>query len=708
MPRDAPVPVAEESQTALGKAYVESLTPDACPGSVRAHSLALAEILADLHLTPEILAGAMLFPLLEHGVLDVVEADKRFGPSVRRIAQEVLRIGSVHALTGQAGPAEFAPAQAEALRKMLLAVVSDARVVLIRLAEQLWRLRAAKTLTEAERRRIAVETRDIHAPLANRLGIWQLKWELEDLAFRFLEPEHYKRIAAQLAVKRVDRESYIDAIVAELRAELGQAGIDADVAGRPKHIFSIWRKMQRKDADFEQLYDVRAVRIIVASVADCYAALGLVHGLYSYIPGEFDDYVANPKNNLYRSLHTAVIGPGKLPMEVQIRTREMHDHAELGFAAHWLYKEGGRPDPAYERKINWLRQVIEPSERGETAGDFLERVRAEVFEDRVYALTPRGEIVDLARDATPLDFAYHVHTDLGHRCRGAKVNGRMVPLDQPLANGDQVEIVTGKEPNPSRDWLVPSLGYLVSPRNRAKVRAWFRKVDEGQNRVQGKQILDRELQRLAIHSVTLPELLDELELPNAEELYLAIGAGDVTPAQISGALLRRARSLEPQIAAPRKPAPVRRASEGIRIEGVNDLMSNLARCCGPVPPEPVAGYITLGRGVSIHREHCSNLARLRDSHPERVIAVDWGDAPERHFPAEIVIEAFDRRGLVRDVSAVLADAKISITAMNTTTNERERTADLRLAIMVRDVDELLRLMNRMQGLPNVLSVRRGS
>jgi GTP pyrophosphokinase len=466
--------------------------------------------------------------------------------------------------------------------------------------------------------------------------------------------------------------------------------------------------MQRKGLSFEQLYDIRAVRIIVGTIADCYAALGVVHSLWPYIPGEFDDYIATPKDNMYRSLHTAVIGPGKQPLEIQIRTREMHVHAELGVAAHWRYKEGVKANPAYEQKIVWLRQILEPSDRDdrETEVDFLERVRSEIFEDRVYALTPRGEVVELPKGATPLDFAYHVHTDLGHRCRGAKVNGRMAPLNQPLSNGDQVEIITSKQPNPSRDWLVPSLGYLVSQRNRSKVRAFFRKQDEEQNRLQGKQLIERELQRLAIHSVTLDELVQEFKVETADDLYLAVGEGEITVAQITGAIQRRARPQELPSPVVRKPAIATKDTVGITIEGVGDLLSHFARCCGPVPPEPITGYITLGRGVSIHRQNCANFKRLEEAAPERVIAVEWGTSEDRSFPVEVNVRAFDRRGLVRDISAVLADSKINIHAMNTITHEQDGIADLNLKIMVRDLEELSRVLARIQGLPNIVSARR--
>jgi GTP pyrophosphokinase len=638
------------------------------------------------------------------------QANATTGPTAARIATELLRLGSLNIappVRGSTPTSSISGNQAEALRKMLLAIVTDPRLVLIKLAAQLQQLRDSKDAPVPERERLAYETREIYAPLANRLGVWQLKWELEDLSFRYLDPENYKRVAGWLAAKRVDRERYIGEVIELLRGELAKAHIQADIAGRPKHIYSIWRKMQRKGLSFDQLYDIRAVRVLVGGIADCYAALGIVHGLWPYIPGEFDDYIATPKDNLYRSLHTAVIGPGKLPLEIQIRTRQMHEHAELGVAAHWRYKEGGRSDPAYEQKIVWLRQILEPGERGEESeGEFLERVRSEVFEDRVYALSPRGEVVDLPRGATPLDFAYHVHTDLGHRCRGAKVNGRMVSLNQPLANGDQVEIITGKQLNPSRDWLVPSLGYLVSPRNRSKVRAWFRKLDEEQNRQQGKQMLERELQRLAIHSVTLPELISEFNCANAEQLYQAIGEGEINAAQISGAIQRRAKPQELPSPVVRKPTAAPKPASGITIDGVDDLLSSFARCCGPVPPESIGGYITLGRGVSIHREDCANFKRLSVANPERVIPVEWGAGSDRSFPVDINVRAYDRRGLLRDVSAVLADSKINIHAMNTVTHESDGIADMNLKVTVHGLEELSRVLARIQGLPNVLSARR--
>jgi GTP pyrophosphokinase len=685
--------------------FVATLAPHAAVDRSRS----LSSIVSGLGAEDEVILGATAYPLLESGQIDDPKAVAMFGNDATRIARESMRLSAFgtasHWQPGQA----VSGVQAEAVRKMLLAIVSDPRLVLVRLADQLHRLREAKNASESDRQRIALETREIYAPLANRLGIWQLKWELEDLSFRYLDPDNYRRIAGYLAAKRVDREQYITSVKEEIRAALEQEGIRAEIAGRPKHIYSIWRKMQRKNLSYEQLYDIRAVRVLVDSVADCYAALGIVHSLWPFIPGEFDDYIATPKDNLYRSLHTAVIGPQKLPLEIQIRTREMHEHAELGVAAHWTYKETSRVNPAYQQKITWLRQLLEPATSDgsdkETDGDFLDRVRAEVFEDRVYALSPRGEVVELPQGATPLDYAYHVHTDLGHRCRGAKVNGKMVPLDHKLVNGDQVEIVTSKILNPSRDWLVPSLGFLASQRNRSKVRAWFRKQDVTQNTQQGKQMLERELQRLAIHTVTLPELIGEFDFKNADQLYLALGEGELTIPQITGAIQRRAKppELPTQF---RKPVIDKKATDGITIDGVGDLLSTFAKCCRPVPPEPITGFITLGRGVSIHRQDCLNLQRLQRVNEARVIPVNWSRDPERTFTVGIHVSAYDRRGLLRDVSAALADLHINIEAMNTITHKSDGLVDMDVRIVVHDLAELSQVLARVQGLPNVISVRR--
>ena len=696
-----------ESQTPQVRAALEHVR-GLEPAHAAARSVELASVLAELRADEDVLLAGLLIPWLEAGSLDDARAQGYFGAAAVRLAREAERVGGIGIPADWNPGQSMKPEQAEGLRKLLLSLASDVRLVLLRLALQLVRMRNLKGAPEKEQRWSALETREIYAPLANRLGIWQLKWELEDLAFRYSEPEEYKRIAGWLKVKRTERERYIADVKLQIERELEKAAIDGDVSGRPKHIYSIWRKMQRKGLAFEQVMDVLAVRIRVESVAECYAALGIVHGLWIYIPGEFDDYIATPKENNYRSLHTAVIGPGRLPLEVQIRTHEMHDHAELGVAAHWQYKEGRKAQSSFQQKINWLRQLLEPSARAGMEPDLLAGLQAEIFEDRVYALSPKGEVVDLPRGATPLDFAYHVHTNLGHRCRGAKVNGRMVSLTHALANGDTVEIIPGKQPNPSRDWLVPSLGFLVSQRNRSKVRAWFRKLDEGQNRDQGRQMFDREIERLGVRALPLPEILDELGLANADALYIGLGEGDLSLAQVAGAIQRRAQERAP----PKVPkAPTRaetsgRAS-GMVVDGVGDLLNTIARCCRPVPPEAIAGYITLGRGVSIHRADCSNLLRLKNVQPQRVLAVDWGrPSPERTFPVAIRVEAFDRRGLVRDISSVLSDEHISIETMNTVTNASENTATVDLTVTVHGLEELSRLLGRFGGLPNVISASR--
>jgi GTP pyrophosphokinase len=678
----------------------------ALPPDTVERSLELAGVLDHLQADDELLLAGLLVPAFAALAGQTERLRDVFGEAPLRLVSELERVADSGIPAGWNPGAALKPAQAEGLRKLLLSLASDVRLVLLRLALQLVRLRHLKDAPAEEQQRAALETREIFAPLANRLGIWHIKWELEDLAFRFSQPEDYRRIAGWLRTKRAEREHYIEDVRRELARELENAEVKAEITGRPKHIYSIWRKMQRKGLAFEQVMDVLAVRIKVDTVAECYAALGIVHGLWPYVPGEFDDYIATPKENNYRSLHTAVVGPGRLPLEVQIRTREMHEHAELGVAAHWQYKEGRKAEASFQQKINWLRQLLEPAARTGAEPDLLDGLQAEIFEDRVYALSPRGEVVDLPRGATPLDFAYHVHTNLGHRCRGARVNGRMVPLDYKLANGDSVEIITGKQPNPSRDWLVTALGYLASQRNRAKVRSWFRKLDEGQNREQGREMFERELDRLGVRAPPLPEILDELGLPDLDALYVGLGEGELTAAQVAGAVHRRLRDHEPQKPRMFKPAAASQPG-GMVIDGVGDLLSSFARCCRPVPPEAIAGFITLGRGVSIHRADCANLLRLRDQQPQRVLAVDWGRAsPERTFPAVVVIHAFDRKGLTRDVTGVLADEHINITAMNVTTNKAENTAHIDLTVTVHGLDELSRLLSRFASLPNVISARR--
>jgi len=678
------------------------------PNEHTLRSVELMAALAQLQADDDVLLAALLVPLRQGGLIDEPRALELCGEPAVHLARELERVGDSGIPPGWNPGQHLRPEQAEGLRKLLLALASDVRLVLIRLALQLVRMRGMKSAPEHELRRAALEAQEIYAPLANRLGIWQFKWELEDLAFRFSAPEDYKRIAGWLKSKRAEREQYIEDVKRELSRELDQLGIRGEVTGRPKHIYSIWRKMQRKSLQFDQVMDVLAVRVMVDTISECYAALGVVHGLWHYIPGEFDDYIATPKGNNYRSLHTAVIGPGKLPLEVQIRTREMHEHAELGVAAHWQYKEGRKVEASFQQKMVWLRQLLEPSLRDGAEPDLLAGLQAEVFEDRVFALSPKGEVVDLPKGATPLDFAYQVHTNLGHRCRGARVNGRMVTLDYRLSNGDTVEIIPSKQPHPSRDWLLPQLGFLASPRSRAKVRGWFRKQDEEQNREQGRQMLERELDRLGVRAPPLPEILGDLGLANSDALYQGLGEGDITLAQVAGAVHRRLHERQEVQRGPRLSKPAANGgSAGMVIDGVGDLLSTIARCCRPVPPEEILGYITIGRGVSIHRANCSNLLRLREVNPERVLTVDWGrPSAERTFPAVIVIDAYDRRGLVRDISGVLADEHISIEAMRTVTDAAEGTAAVDVTVKVHGLEELSRLLARFSSLPNVIRARR--
>jgi GTP pyrophosphokinase len=672
-----------------------------------ARGIDIAALLEEIRAEPEIRAAAVLYPLVESGAMAPEAVEKRFDATTRRRVEELLRLGSFglpenwHAGTPLPAP------QAETLRKMLLAIVADVRLVLVRLADQLNRLQRAREGDPELRERIAIETREIFAPLANRLGIWHFKWQMEDLAFRYLEPQTYRGIAQYLKQTREDREARIAQVLRVLREELAKAGIPGEIEGRPKHIYSIWRKMRRKQVGIEQVFDISAVRILVDTVPECYAVLGQVHSLWPYIAGEFDDYIANPKGNFYRSLHTAVMGPGNEPLEIQIRTREMHEHAELGVAAHWRYKEGGRGDPAFEQKINWLRQLLAPGEDVEADRDLLDQLRTEIFEDRVYAFTPAGDVVDLPAGATPLDFAYQVHTNIGHHCRGARVNGRMVQLTQPLRNGDKVEILTAKNAHPSRDWLLPQAGYLVSPRSRSKVRSWFRLQDQDQNRRSGKQALEKELARVGLE-VNLDAVARRFGLGGQEQLWLAIGAGDLTLPSVIGACERESPPPPPRVTEEiqvkaRRPQYTEAA---VSISGVGDLMTNFARCCRPLPPEPIAGYITQGRGVSIHRANCKNLLRLQADHPERLMAVDWGRREKASYPVEIEVQAWDRTGLIRDISALLADEKIDINAMTTRTERVTHVATIDITAGIGSLEDLSRLMHRIGRLPNITSVRR--
>ena len=672
------------------------------------HALAVAEILNDLKLDYETIAAAMLHDVVEDTDSTLDDIEREFGPVIARLVDGVTkmeRIGEFREL-GQEGGKEHA--QAESLRKLLLAMAEDVRVVLIKLADRLHNMRTLKHLDEERRRRIARETLDIYSPLANRLGIWQIKWELEDLSLRFLEPEVYRELATQLDEKRADREGYIKRVIDRLTAELNQAGIEAVVSGRPKHIYSIWRKMQRKGIDFEQVFDMRAVRILVKEERDCYGALGVVHGLWRHIAREFDDYIANPKENLYRSLHTAVIGPEGRTLEVQIRTEEMHQHSELGVAAHWRYKEGGSFDPGYEEKIAWLRQLLEWRDEESTANDFVDRFKSEAFQERVYVLTPQGRIIDLPQGSTPLDFAYAIHTEIGHRCRGAKVNGRIVPLTYRLQNGEQVEVLTTRQGSPSRDWMNPHQGYLKTSRAKSRVRQWFKRQDVEHNISAGRGLLDRELHRLGITGLPVEKLAVWFKFKQVDDLLAALGRGDINTSQLANAINELVPRPEPTIVEKTR-VKSRKASatpEGFSILGVGNLLTSTARCCRPVPNDPIVGYITRGRGVTIHRRDCGNVLRMEGEDRKRLIEVEWGVPLEAGYTVELFVQAYDRSGLLRDITAVLANEKINLTGVNTLTDKRDGIARMNLVMEIMNIAQLSRVLTQIGQLPNVVEARR--
>ena len=672
------------------------------------HVIAVAEILRDLNLDYETLAAAMLHDVVEDTDVTLDDVRSEFGPVIAHLVDGVTKMERIGEFQQMELEGNQGQAQAESLRKLLLAMADDVRVVFIKLADRLHNMRTLQHLDSERQRRIAHETLDIYAPLANRLGIWQVKWELEDLSLRYLEPDAYQQLARQLAEKREHRESYIRRVIDILQSELKKAGIKAGISGRPKHINSIWRKMQRKQITFDQVFDMRAVRILVNEEKDCYAALGVVHGLWRHIPNEFDDYIANPKKNLYRSLHTAVVGPGGHNLEIQIRTEEMHQHAELGVAAHWRYKEGGGGDAGYEEKIAWLRQVLEWKDEEDSAADFVDRFKSEAFHDRVYVLTPQGRIIDLPQGATPLDFAYAVHTEVGHRCRGAKVNGRIVQLTYTLKNGEQVEVLTTRHGGPSRDWLNTHLGYMKSSRSRSRVRSWFKRQDYEHNVTAGRSILERELHRLGINDMPIEKLASRFKHRQVDEFLEAVGHGDITAGNLANALNElapRPSALETQRPRPGKKKHAT-AAGGFKILGVGNLLTSTAHCCSPVPNDPIIGYITRGRGVTIHRQDCGNILRLQGEDRDRLIEVEWGAQTDETYLVDITVEAYDRSGLLRDITAVLANDKINLNGVNTATDERDGIARMSLTLEIADIGQLSRVLSKIGQLPNVVEARR--
>ncbi|EZI29117.1 GTP diphosphokinase [Pseudomonas extremaustralis] len=675
--------------------------------------LEIAEILADLKLDQDSLIAAVLYRGVREGHIPLATVGQRFGSVVAKLIDGVLRMAAISAsLSPRQSMVLGTQGQVENLRKMLVAMVDDVRVALIKLAERTCAIRAVKTADDEKRNRVAREVFDIYAPLAHRLGIGHIKWELEDLSFRYLEPDQYKQIATLLHERRLDRERFITDVMGQLRAELQATGVDADISGRAKHIYSIWRKMQRKGLAFSQIYDVRAVRVLVPEIRDCYTALGIVHTLWRHIPKEFDDYIANPKENGYRSLHTAVIGPEGKVLEVQIRTHAMHEEAELGVCAHWRYKgtDVKAGSNQYEEKISWLRQVLEWHEELGDIGGLAEQLRVDIEPDRVYIFTPDGHAIDLPKGATPLDFAYRVHTEIGHNCRGAKINGRIVPLNYSLQTGEQVEIITSKHGTPSRDWLNPNLGYITTSRARAKIVHWFKLQARDQNVAAGKTLLERELARLGLPQVDFDKLAEKANMKIAEDMYAALGAGDLRLAQLvnlAQQLVEPERGNEQLELIPRKATSYKPGKRGdIQIQGVGNLMTQMAGCCQPLPGDAIVGYITQGRGVSIHRQDCASVLQLGGREPERIIQVSWGPVPVLTYPVDIIIRAYDRSGLLRDVSQVLLNERINVLAVNTRSNKEDNTALMSLTIEIPGLDALGRLLGRISQLPNIIETRR--
>ena len=661
-----------------------------------AHSVGAALIVAELRVGADAVAAALL-----HGCIDdSPEFESTFGIAAR-LARGIAAMARIETLATSATDKRIDPhAQLEALRQMVLAMVEDIRVVLVKLAERTHALRCAASQDAATCAALGQQARELFAPLANRLGVWQIKWEMEDWAFRYLEPDTYKAIAAQLDEKRADREAYINGIIERLQAEIALHGIEAEVSGRPKHIASIVNKMRRKRLSFEQLYDIRAVRVLVKHEIDCYTVLGLVHNLWQPIPGEFDDYISQPKSNDYRSLHTAVIGPEDRALEVQIRTFDMHHHAELGVAAHWRYKEGGRQDAQYEEKIAWLRRILEWKDDVADSSEFTEQFKTELFHDQVYVLTPQGRVVALDRGATPVDFAYALHTDLGHRCRGAKVDGAMVPLNTVLDNGQRVEIVAAKEGAPSRDWLNPALGYLATHRARSKVRAWFRQRDVGEQVSLGRSLLEKELKRLGVVDASQEKLAQQLKFGKVDEFLAALGRGDVGQRDLINALQESGKAI-PALVPTSKPRVRAKTGNPVTIPGLGDVPLQLARCCKPQPPDAIVAYTTVGRGVTVHRADCAALKR---ANPARRMPAEWVADAGAAFEVDIQLKAFDRQGLLRDISDVIAKDKLDVLRVNT--ESRGEYANMRLTVRVKELQQLSRLLARLQHVPNVIEVVR--
>ncbi|MBU4226441.1 MAG: bifunctional (p)ppGpp synthetase/guanosine-3',5'-bis(diphosphate) 3'-pyrophosphohydrolase [Chloroflexi bacterium] len=688
------------------------------------HCLAVAAILAGLHMPADVVAAGLLHDTVEDTPVTLIDLRRDFGDTIARLVDGVTKLTQLPRVSrgehqeelknkvSHSGIIEQAEDEQslrnrkrtlaiETLRKTFLAMGDDVRVVLIKLADRMHNMHTLGFFPDQKRKRIAQETLDIFAPLANRLGIWQIKWELEDLAFRYVNPEKYKEISEQLAERRELREQQIEQIVNQLERVLAEQGVRAEIYGRPKHIYSIFKKMTEKGKSFEMVRDVRGVRLLVPDVPACYAALGVIHTRWRPIPNEFDDYIAVPKDNFYQSLHTAVIYDDGKPVEVQIRTPEMDESAEIGIAAHWRYKEGGQRGK-YDERINWIRKLMEWRPDVDDAQEFVDSMKTDVFKDRVYIFTPRGDIIDMPAGSTPIDFAYHVHTDIGNRCRGAKINGKLVPLEHELHTGDQVEILTAKHGGPSRDWLNPSLGLVRTQRARSKIRAWFKKQDREQNLVQGKALFEHEIQRLGLSEIdekALEEIGRSLEFRSLEDIFVAIGSSDLSVGRLINKLLESKETDDILVVVPATSPPPSTGS--VTVLGLKGILTNSARCCNPTPGDEIIGYITRGRGATIHRQDCPNILRIRDR--ERLVKVSWGEHI-RTYPVPIRISAYDRQGLVGDITNLLNAENVNILDANVRVSKN--LADLHLVIEVKDIAQLSRILTRIENLPNVLEAQR--
>ena len=693
-----------EQDSLLRKACVQVW--DMKPDSDMPSSLDVALLLSQLGSDTTTLIVALLSTTRLVSSLNLHEFEAEYGKTVVDIVKNVVQLHGFQVHDAN----RDTPEQAESLRRMLLSMVDDVRAVLVKLAFRVQRLRQLATADAETRQAIAQESLELYAPIANRLGIGQLKWELEDLSFRYLEPSTYKRIAKYLEERREDRVQFVQDVVEKLKTIVAEAGIKAEIYGRPKHIYSIWKKMISKQRDFNELFDVRAVRIVVDSIADCYVVLGLVHGQWRHIAQEFDDYIANPKENGYQSLHTAVFGPGGKPVEVQIRTRQMHEFAEHGVAAHWRYKEGDGKANSLQAGVDSLRRLLDPNQTDEI--DLLDNFRTEIFQDRVFVLTPEGRVIDLPQGATPLDFAYAVHSGVGHRCRGAKVNGHIVQLTYKLHNGEQVEILTSNIEAPRRDWLIPHLGYVTTSRARHRIRSWFRKQDEAKNLQDGKQIYDKEIRRYGVRPEVM-QLVQHFKMKSADDLYIALARGDLSSANLVSALhdiYAPEQTDEEQPDITKIPRHLEKAGNhgGINVLGVGNLLTTVANCCKPVPGDEIIGFITRGKGVSVHRKDCSNIINLEDEKQQRLIEVEWGDADIQTYPVNLLIEAVDRTGLLSDITKTLADEKVNVIAVNTLSDKKHQTARMAVTVEIQDLQQLNRIMDKVNQLPNVTDVSRGS